>query len=130
MNTQNIKVDSKGRIIIPNSFRDVLGIKFGENIVAQVDKENSRLILFPIQKKTKKMSIILGDIPGSLSKTAVVLARNGVDLVYTESRSSKRNKEAEWFIVADFSKVDLNKLKSDLKKEKAVKKFKIEALER
>ncbi len=130
MNTLNVKVDSKGRIIIPSSFRDVLGIKFGENIVAQLDKKNSRLILFPIQKKTKKMSIILGDAPGSLAKTAMILAKNKVDLVYTESRSSKRNKEAEWFIVADFSKTNLNKLKTDLKKEKTIKKFKIETLER
>ena len=38
MPTQNIKVDSKGRIIIPNAFRETLGIKFGENIEAYLDK--------------------------------------------------------------------------------------------
>jgi len=58
MTTQNIKVDSKGRMIIPNSFRGALGIKFGENIEAHLDKDNERIILFPIEKKTKKLVVL------------------------------------------------------------------------
>lgn len=128
MNSQNVKLDSKGRVIIPNSFREILGIKVGENIVAQLDKENERLILLPIEKKTKKIQVFIGDNPGSLSKVAVILAKNNVDLIYSESRSLKRKKEAVWDIVADLSKTDLKKLQSDLKREKAVKRFKFGSL--
>lgn len=130
MPTQNIKVDSKGRIIIPNSFRETLGIKFGENIEAYLDKENERIILFPIEKKTKKITFLFGDRPGALAKVASILAKNNVDLVYTSSRSLKRKKEAQWEVIADLSGAKLEKLKSDLKKEKEIRAFRFEGLEK
>ncbi len=130
MATQNVKVDSKGRVIIPNSFRESLGIKIGENIETHLDKENGRIILFPIQKGTRKLLVFFGDIPGSLARVAAILARNGVDLVHTSSRSLKRGQEAEWEIIADFSNADLGKLKASLKGEKGVKGFRLEGLEK
>ena len=130
MPTQNIKVDSKGRIIIPNSFRESLGIKAGENIEAHLDKENGRVILFPIEKATRKLVVLFGDVPGSLAKVATILARNKVDLVYTSSRSLKRRQEAEWEIIADFSNVNLEKLKTELRQEKGVKSFRFEKLQK
>lgn len=130
MNAQNIKVDSKGRIIIPNSFRESLGIKFGENIEAYLDRENERIILFPIEKKTKKIVLLFGDVPGSLAKAAKILSKNNVDLVYTSSRSLKRRKEAEWEVIADFSKTSMEKLKADLRKEKGIKSFRLETFKK
>ncbi len=126
MTTQNVKVDSKGRVIIPNSFREALGIKPGENIVSHLDSENGRILLFPIEKKSMKLSVHFNDVPGALAKTASLLANAKVDLVYTSSRSLKRGKEAEWEIIADFSKANLSTLKSKLKSEKSVKSFKFE----
>lgn len=128
MATLNVKVDSKGRIIIPNSFRETLGIKNGENIVAQMETGNGRLILVPIQKKTKKLTIRFGDSPGTLARTAKILAENKVDLIYTSSRSLKRGKEAEWEVTADFSKTGIPRLKSLLKKEKGIIGFRFEGL--
>ncbi|MDO8428199.1 MAG: ACT domain-containing protein [Candidatus Diapherotrites archaeon] len=118
MNTQTVKLDSKGRIIIPNSFRESLGIKISENIVIELDKENERMIVFPIQKNVKKMEIKFGDQPGALAKAANILAKHKVDLVYSESRSSKRGKEAVWIVVADFSQSNMEKLKQELAKER------------
>jgi len=129
MSSQNITIDPKGRVLIPNSFREILGIKPGENLVAELDKENSRIILFPIEKKSKRMQIFLSDVPGVLSKAAAILARNKVDLVYSASRSLKRKKEAEWEIIADFSNTDLQKLQNELKKEPSIRKFKIGRIE-
>ncbi len=128
MTTKNAKVDSKGRVSIPNSFRDSLGIKFGENIVAQLDKKNERILLFPIEKKSMKLMIKFNDVPGALASAAVVLAKEKVDLIYTSSRSMKRGKEAEWETIADFSKVNLVNLKKKLKSEKSIKSFKFERL--
>ena len=83
MSAQNLKVDSKGRVIIPNSFRETLGIKNGENIIAQLEKDNGRLILVPIQEKTKRLILRFGDAHGTLANAAHILASNNVDLVYT-----------------------------------------------
>ncbi len=130
MATLNVKVDSKGRIIIPNSFRETLGIKNGENIVAQMETKNGRLILVPIEKKTKKLTIRFGDSPGTLARTAKILADSKVDLIYTSSRSLRRGKEAEWEVTADFSKTPMPSLKARLKKEKGVMKFRFEGLDK
>jgi len=128
MTTADVKVDSKGRVIIPSSFRETLGIKTGENMVAHLDNANGRIILFPIETGTKKLVIVFGDEPGCLFKAAAILARNKVDLVHTSSRSLKRGKEAEWEVIADFSKADMERLKAYLKASPAVKSFKLEQL--
>ena len=130
MSTQNIKVDSKGRVIIPNSFRAALGIKFGENIEAHLDSVNGRIMLFPIEKGTRRLLVRFGDVPGSLARVAAILARTRVDLVYTSSRSLKRKREAEWELVADFSNANLTMLKNELKAGKGVKGFRFESLQK
>lgn len=122
MQTEKAKVDEKGRISIPLSFRKSLGIKKSEELVAELDKENERIILFPIEKNVKKLRITISDAPGALAKVAHIIAKNKADLIYSESRSVKRRKEAVWEVVADFSKTDLKKLKEELGKEKLVKK--------
>jgi AbrB family looped-hinge helix DNA binding protein len=128
MTTRNVKVDSKGRVIIPNYFREALGIKFGENIVAHLDKANERVLLFPLEKKSMKLMIRFNDVPGALARAAVILARGKVDLIYTSSRSLKRGREAEWEVIADFSESDLANLKKNLGAEKAIKSFRFERL--
>ncbi|MFH1586516.1 MAG: AbrB/MazE/SpoVT family DNA-binding domain-containing protein [Candidatus Diapherotrites archaeon] len=124
MDTDSARVDSKGRIVIPDSFRKSLGIRQGEKIVIELDKQNERMLLFPIEKATRKIEITISDVPGSLAKAAQILFRNNVDLVYTESRSVSRAKEAVWTVVANFSKTDLVKLKKELSQEKKITKFK------
>lgn len=123
MDTEVSKIDSKGRIVIPNSFRSSLGLRVDEEIIVELDKKNERLVLIPIEKSTRKLEIVFSDAPGTLANVAAILARLKVDLVFTESRSVKRAKEAVWTVVANFSKTDIVKLKADLKKEKSVKKF-------
>jgi len=123
MDTDSARVDSKGRIVIPDSFRKSLGIREGEKIVIELDKQNERMLLFPIEKSTKKLEITITDIPGSLAKAAQILFTNKVDLVYTESRSTKRSEEAVWVVVANFSRVNMAKLKKDLSKDKKIRKF-------
>ena len=130
MSTQNTRLDSKGRIIIPNSFREELGLKAGENIVASLDRENGRIILFPIDKKAKKLVMRFEDEPGTLAAAAEILAKNNVDLIYTFSRSLKRGKEAEWEIIADFSKCSMDKLKSALKAQGKIRSYRVVSAEK
>jgi AbrB family looped-hinge helix DNA binding protein len=118
MNTQKVKLDKKGRLIIPNAFRESLGMKTGESVVLTEDKENGRIIAYPIEKNVRKLEILLGDQPGALASAAAILRDHNVDLVYTESRSIKRGKEAIWTVVADFTKCNMSALKKALAKER------------
>ncbi|MBI5554220.1 MAG: ACT domain-containing protein [Candidatus Diapherotrites archaeon] len=123
METVSVRLDEKGRVIVPNSFREMLGLRTGEEMVLQFDPENGRLILFPLEKGTRRIRIVFGDIPGSLHKAAGILARHQVNILYSESRTRSRGKEAEWEVTGDFSKTDPKKLAADLKKEPAIRKF-------
>lgn len=128
MDSTNTKVDPKGRIMLPKQFRESLGIKNGENVCLEIDKTNERLLLFPIEKTGRKLLITLKDQSGSLSKVARILANNNVDLIYTESRSVKRKKEAIWSILADFHKTDIEKIKKELKSLREVIKVSFEKI--
>ncbi|MEK6843288.1 MAG: ACT domain-containing protein [Candidatus Micrarchaeota archaeon] len=117
------KVDSKGRLQIPSSFRQTLRIKEDSEVLVNLDEANQRLILTNATEKSLLMIIIsMSDAPGSLARMAKVMAENGVDLVSTESRSISRGKEAEWQVICEPSSIqDKEKLKKKLLKEGAVK---------
>jgi len=80
-----IRLDTRGRLVIPNEFREILNLKEGA-------------------KDLVKMEIEFGDTPGCLAKIAEKIANLKIDLVMTESKSSQRGKKARWSIIGDISK--------------------------
>jgi len=93
------RLDSKGRVVIPQSMRDSLGIKDGDRLLISQDSETGEIVIAPsFEKKLFRLEIVLSDKPGALSHAAVALASLGVDLVRTQSRSSKRGDEAIWIV--------------------------------
>ena len=93
------KLDSKGRVVIPQSMRDGIGIKDGDRLLISQDAESGEIVIAPsFENKLFRLEIILSDKPGALSHAAVALAGLGVDLVRTQSRSSKRGDEAVWIV--------------------------------
>jgi hypothetical protein len=48
----------------------------------------------------------LGDYPGSLTSVAEILAMNGINILIAQSRTTMREKEAEWTMSADFGRFD------------------------
>ena len=90
-------VDGKGRVLIPQSLRDALNMKEGEKLVLSL--EGGALRIEPAhEKKLLRLRILLSDSPGSLAHAASALAKLGVDLVSTQSHSSRRGEAAEWVI--------------------------------
>lgn len=101
------KLDTRGRLVVPNEFREALNLKEGDEVLISLDRKTDTLAISPIYGKPTdlvKMEIEFGDTPGCLAKIAKKIADFKIDLVMTESKSSQRGKKARWDIIADISK--------------------------
>ena len=106
-----IRLDTRGRLVIPNEFRETLDLKEGDNVILSLDTKNNLISISPIYGEKDyliKMEIKFGDKPGSLAKIADLLAKLKIDLLMTESKSFERGAKARWDIIADISKSNLS----------------------
>lgn len=102
-----IRLDTRGRLVIPNEFRETLNLKEGDEVLMSLDSKTDTLVISPIYGEPRdlvRMEIEFGDAPGCLAKIAQKLADMKIDLIMTESKSSQRGKRARWDIIADISK--------------------------
>ena len=111
-----IKLDTRGRLVIPNEFRETLDLKQGDNILLSLDSKTNTMTISPIYGESKdlvKIEIEFGDTPGCLAKIAKKIADMKIDLIMTESKSSQRGAKARWDIIADISKcnISINEIK-------------------
>jgi AbrB family looped-hinge helix DNA binding protein len=101
-----IRLDTRGRLVIPNEFRETLNLKEGDEVLMSLDTKTDALIISPIYGEPTdlvRMEIEFGDTPGCLAKIAQKIANMKIDLVMTESKSSQRGKKARWDIIGDIS---------------------------
>jgi len=102
-----IRLDTRGRLVIPNEFRESLDLKEGDNVLLSLDSKTNTVTISPIYGKPRdliQMQIEFGDTPGCLAKIAKKIADLKIDLIMTESKSSQRGTKARWDIIADISK--------------------------
>lgn len=103
MKIERVKLDSKGRIVLPASFRNSLSLNENDYAYAALNEDNSTVVISTKPKeKLFELKIELGDEPGSLAKLAKVLSDFKVDLVSTESHSIERTKTATWRVTCSF----------------------------
>ena len=101
-----VKLDTRGRLVIPSEYRTPLGLKEGDDVLLSIDYKTDTLSIVPVLRESKgivKIEIEFGDDPGCLARTADKLADLGVDLIQTESKSSARGQKATWDIYADIT---------------------------
>ena len=106
-----VKLDTRGRLVIPNEFREILNLKEGDEVLISLDSKTDTLVISPTYGEPKNLVIIeieFSDAPGCLAKIAEKIAKMKIDLVMTESKSSQRGKKARWDIIADISKCKSN----------------------
>jgi len=114
-----IRLDTRGRLVIPNEFRESLNLKEGDEVLMSLDQKTDTLIISPIYGDPKdlvRMEIEFGDYPGCLAKIAKELSDLKIDLIMTEYKSSQRGKKARWDIIADISNCSssVNEIKQKL----------------
>ena len=102
-----VRLDTRGRLVLPNEFRESLNIKEGDEVLVSLDQKTDTITINPVYGKPTdlvKIEIEFGDTPGCLAKIAKKIADMKIDLIMTESKSSQRGKKARWNIIADISK--------------------------
>lgn len=120
-----VKVDSKGRIIVPYHIRDYLGLREGTELIV-TNNEQKELRIFPLLEGTASVELLLTDVPGSLAKVLDVVSRNRAEILMSVSKTIERGKLAEWNAILDISKAKRKKLEGALRKLSVVKKVRIE----
>ena len=114
---------------MPSSLREAVKLSEGMYVmlIADLDEKEVRIVPFADpEAKLIEFHITFSDMPGALAKAATILARQGVDLLSSESRTLRRGKSAEWVVVADVSrcKCKLEELEQQIVAEGAAKEAK------
>ena len=115
---------------MPSSIRDAVRLSEGMYVIliADLDKKEVRIIPFADpEAELVEFRITFADVPGALAKAADALAKQGVDLLSSESRTLRRGESAEWIVIADVSKCKckLEELERKIVKENIAKEVKI-----
>ncbi len=98
-----VKVDSKGRILIPVQFRSHLGVEEGTEMIIVPDDENNHFRILPIAKDgTAELRMLLSNMPSSLASVADALSAHSFDILVSESRRMS-GELTEWKIIVDLA---------------------------
>lgn len=122
-----MKLDSKGRIILPFHIRDYLGLKEGTELLI-TNNEKNELRIFPLfSTKTARIRIRMTDAPGALSKILSLLGKNCVDIMMSSSQTIEKGKVAEWSGIIDTSKCkNMKHVENELRQIDVIKKVEVE----
>lgn len=101
-----VKVDSKGRITIPQTIRESLGIEAGMLVAMLADTEKKEIIVSPIMAENAKVvqiEVTMQDRPGALAKVTSKLSELKVDIIANRCTSITRREEGECTFIVDMS---------------------------
>jgi AbrB family looped-hinge helix DNA binding protein len=121
------KIDSKGRIVLPHTLREALGLTEGMNILIIADLDLKEVKLIPFKARIAEFTLTFSDEPGALAKTASLLAEYGVNLLSSHSVTIERGAKAEWYALGDLSqcKHTVEELERELKRSGLVNRVEI-----
>jgi AbrB family looped-hinge helix DNA binding protein len=105
--TEIVRIDSRGRVTMPSSIREAVRLSEGMYVmlIADLDEKEVRITPFADpEAKLVELRVNFSDVPGALAKAANILAKEGADLLSSQSRTLRRGKSAEWMVVADVSR--------------------------
>lgn len=103
---ETVKVDSKGRITIPASIRELFNIREGMYLLMVADKNTReiKLVPLPIAAKLVRIRVLVEDKVGVLAELTNFLANLHVDIVSTKCVVLKREELGECEMIVDVSR--------------------------
>lgn len=115
MKIERTTLDSKGRALIPKSFREILSLRENDPVFVSLDERNHAIVLSQYaEKDVYQITIEMEDKPGTLAKLAKTLYDKKIDLIATESHSTLRTKGASWRVLCSVKKLNFADLKKKL----------------
>lgn len=111
-----VKLDRKGRIILPFHVRDYMGLKEGMEMLVS-NNEKNELKIFPLfTGKTAEIRAMIEDRIGSLNKVHDVMEKNKVHILMSTSKTIEKGGLVEWSAVVDTSSLnDIRKIENELR---------------
>ena len=104
-----VKVDSKGRVTIPQTIREALGLETGMLMALIADLDKREVIVSPIYSRGEtifELDLLLVDRPGALAQVTEVLARHEADIIASRCASIARGEEGSCVIIVDLTIAD------------------------
>lgn len=102
--TSILKVDSKGRITLPQIVREALDIWEGKQLLAVADFNKKEILLTPIASRPSvlyEIKVEVRDAPGILAKFGEKMKELGLDQLIVKCSSIKRGELAECVSIAE-----------------------------
>ena len=127
-NSNIVRIDQKGRVLLPKHIRNFLKADDGTEVVLIPDNESGNIKVIPlINDKTMELRFVIRDFPGSLATVAETLARNSIDIIMSESKTLVKGKFAEWDVIVDTSNYNdgIEKIKKQLLNNELIKKMEV-----
>lgn len=116
--TEILKIDSRGRIVIPRSMRKNLGLKENSHIMLISDSSENELRIIPLpfsdDQAFMRLRILIPDEPGALSQVSKVFAELGLSLLYGQTVILRKNQIAEWSVVSPVPEMAVEDFKKAL----------------
>ena len=117
--TEILKIDSRGRIVIPRSMRKALGLKENSHIMLISDSDENELRIIPLpfseDQTFMRIKIIIADTPGALSQVSKVFGELGLSLLYGQTVVIKKGKTAEWSVISPIPEMPVDDFEKILK---------------
>ncbi len=99
-----VKLDSKGRILIPINLRKKMGIVPDNELILMPGKIGKVVRIMPIcNENAAKCTVMLSNSPGGLSNVMGVLEMLNVSVLLSKSRNFIGNGTSEWTFILDTS---------------------------
>jgi AbrB family looped-hinge helix DNA binding protein len=130
---ETVKVDSKGRVTIPASIRELFNIREGMYLLMVADKNTReiKLVPLPVAAKLMRIKVLVEDRVGVLAELTNFLAGLNVDIVSTKCVVLKREELGECEMIVDTSRSNVTSteaLASRLKTLEPVREIEISVL--